>query len=173
MIILGAVIIVIAILALVIHRQPDDFTVSRAATMNAPPEKIFPHVNNLPNWHAWSPWAKLDPNAKTTFEGPTAGVGAKMAWEGNNQVGSGSMTILESRTNERIKFQLDFLKPMRNTHFSEFTFTRQGNQTLVTWTMTGKSKFIGKAMTLVMDCKKMIHAQFDKGLASLKAIVES
>src|SRR5262245_1044171 len=103
-IILIGVPVLILVVVLVIALQPSDFRVSRSATMAAAPEAVFPHVNDLHKWEAWSPWAKLDPNAKNTYSGPAAGLGATFAWVGNNQVGEGSMSITESRPNELVQF---------------------------------------------------------------------
>src|SRR5476649_2393241 len=98
---------------IVVAGQPDEFKVSRSAKITAPPEKIFPHVNDLHKWEAWSPWAKMDPNAKNSFEGPPSGTGTAMKWEGNCKVGVGRMTITESNAAEMIRFRLDFEKPMK------------------------------------------------------------
>jgi hypothetical protein len=141
--------------------------------MKATPEAIFPHVNDLSKWNAWSPWAKLDPNAKNSFEGPTSGNGAIMRWAGNNDVGEGSMTIVDSRPSELIKFRLDFLKPFAGTNMAEFSFKNEGNLTLVNWSMSGENNFITKAIGLVINCDKMVGEQFEKGLVSLKTIVET
>src|SRR5262245_31586664 len=81
----------------VVAMQPNDFRVSRSAKMNAPPSAPFAQVNDYHNWDAWSPWAKLDPNAKVNFEGPTSGTGAKFSWSGNDKVGVGHQTIIESK----------------------------------------------------------------------------
>jgi hypothetical protein len=89
-------------------------------------------VNDFHNWEAWSPWAKLDPAAKNSFEGPSAGIGAIFKWSGNNEVGEGSMTITESRPSDLIKIKLDFTKPFEATNATEFTFKPEGNQTMVT-----------------------------------------
>lgn len=110
--------ILLAVLAVVVAMQPSVFKITRSALINAPAEKIFPHVNNLRSWHDWSPWARLDPNAVTTYEGPVEGAGAIMRWNGNNQIGQGSMTIVDGNANERIGFQLDFLKPMKATNMA-------------------------------------------------------
>ena len=118
---IGLVIIVLVFCAYV-SMQPDDFRVERSATFNAPAEAVFSQVNNLKNWQAWSPWAKLDPNAKTTLEGAENGTGAKMDWAGNSEVGKGSMTITESRPSEFVRFKLDFLEPMEASNTAEFTF---------------------------------------------------
>lgn len=162
---------VIAIL-LIAAMQPAEFRISRNAVMTAEAISIFNNVNDLHKWEAWSPWAKLDPNSKSSFEGADAGVGAVMRWEGNHKVGMGSMTIVESNPPESIKFRLDFLKPMKATNLAIFSFKPEGNNTLVTWSMTGTNNFIGKVMAVVMNCDKMVGGQFEKGLTALKAIVE-
>lgn len=163
---------IIAGFCIVASFQPDDFRVSRSATIAAPPAEVFDKINNLQNWNAWSPWAKLDPNAKNTFEGPAAGVGASFAWAGNNQVGEGKMTITESQPNERVVMRLDFAKPFAGTNYTEFALRPEGPQTTVNWTMSGKANFISKCMGLVMDCDKMVGDQFEQGFTNLKGLVE-
>ena len=140
--------------------------------VTASPAAVFPHVNDLRNWQAWSPWAKLDPNAKNTFTGPPAGVDASMSWAGNHNVGEGTMTIRESKPGEFVRFQLDFRKPFKGTNEAVFTFQAEGNQTVVTWTMTGRNNFIAKAVGLFfIDCDKMVGGQFEKGLENLQGVV--
>lgn len=171
---LAVVVLAIAVLAGVIAMQPEDFKVSRSLTMNAPAAVVFDQVNDLHKWEAWSPWAKLDPNAKVSFEGPDAGTGASMHWASDNQqVGEGNMKIVESNLAQSIKFQLDFVKPMAGTDTAEFEFKPDGNQTTVTWSMYGKKNFVAKAMGMFFDCEKMVGGQFEQGLASMKQIAES
>lgn len=163
----------IGVLLVVIAMQPSDFRVSRSATMAAPQAAVFEQVNDFHKWDAWSPWAKLDPNAKNTFEGPSSGVGSILRWDGNSDVGAGSMTILESDPNERVQIKLDFIRPFEGTSDVEFTFKPEGDQTAVTWSMAGKKNFMAKAIGLVMDCENMVGEQFDQGLSNMKSIVES
>ena len=169
--ILAAAAIILFIVAAAM--QPSDFRITRTGKISAPASAVFAHVNDLHQWDAWSPWAKLDPNATNSFEGPSAGVGAIMRWAGNNKVGQGSMTITESRPDEFIRFKLEFLKPMTATNTSEFTFTLENDQTTVVWSMYGKNNFMGKAMGLIMNCDKMVGTQFEQGLAALKSVVET
>ena len=168
---IGLVVVILIFLGVVMI-QPEDFKISRSVMVAASPQKVFDQVNNFHNWEAWSPWAKLDPNAKAEYQGPSEGVGAIFRWSGNDQVGVGSNTIIESRPGELIKIKLEFLKPFEAISTAEFTFKPEGQQTLVTWSMSGKNNFIGKAMGLLMNCDKMIGSQFEKGLADLKTIVE-
>ncbi|MBI3414337.1 MAG: SRPBCC family protein [Verrucomicrobia bacterium] len=170
--ILIIVAVVIVVFLIVVARQPEDFRVMRFTTIAAPQAAIFPHVNELRKWDAWSPWAKLDPTAKNTFDGPPAGQGAVMAWAGNSQVGEGRMTITESKPSELVRCRLEFFKPMAGVSDTDFAFRPEGNQTVVVWTMSGKNNFIAKAMCLFMNMDKMVGGQFEQGLASMKAIVE-
>ncbi|MBI1273571.1 MAG: polyketide cyclase [Alphaproteobacteria bacterium] len=169
--ILLALLAIVAVFLVVVSMQPDDFSVTRSATFDAPSQTVFAHVNDLGKWEAWSPWAKMDPEAETEFEGPEAGTGAIMRWKGE-KTGQGSMTIVESRPGEFVGFDLAFIKPFESSSAASFTFEPDGGRTRVTWTMEGKSNFIGKAMGLFMNCDKMVGDQFDEGLASLKEIVE-
>lgn len=171
--ILIGLIVFIAGFAVVVATRPSDFRVTRSAVMNAPAEAIFAQVNDFHKWEAWSPWAKLDPAAKNSFEGAASGQGAGFRWDGNKDVGAGAMTIEESRPNELIRIRLEFFKPFKGVNTAEFTFAPQNDGTLVTWSMYGKNNFIAKAIGLFIDCDKMIGGMFEKGLASMKAIVEA
>ena len=171
-ILLGLAVVVFLFL-IVVAVQPSQFSISRSATVAAPPATVFAHVNDFHKWEAWSPWAKMDPNAKNTFSGPDAGVGAAFTWSGNKKVGAGHMTITESRPSELIHINLEFERPMKATNLSEFTFKPDGRKTVVTWTMSGKNCFMGKLFGLVMNCDKMIGGQFEKGLAQMKAVSET
>ena len=114
--------VLVALFVIVVAMQPSEFQVERTATIAAPQAEVFAQVNDLHKWDAWSPWAKLDPNAKIAFEGPEAGQGAAMSWAGNDKVGEGKMTVIESRPNDAVKLKVDFVKPFEGTSNSEFAF---------------------------------------------------
>ncbi len=174
---LPVILIVVAVLVVamlvVVAMQSEDFRIARSATIAAAPAEVFPQVNDFHRWEQWSPWAKLDPAMKTTYEGPATGEGSAYSWSGNNKVGAGKMTVLKSQPPERLLIQLDFLRPMKVTNTAEFTFEPKGRSTVVTWTMTGKKNFMAKAFHLVMNMEKLVGPDFEKGLAQLKAVVES
>jgi hypothetical protein len=153
--------------------QPDELLIQRQATISAAPDQVFTQVNDLKKWDAWSPWAKLDPNAKVGFEGPEAGKDAVFTWSGNDQIGEGRMTIVDSRPAELVDIKLDFTKPFENTSKSTFAFKPDANQTVVTWSMGGHQNFLEKAMCIVFNGKKMLGDEMDKGLANLKAVAET
>lgn len=163
--------VLILLLVVVIALQPSDFRIERSTTIAAAPVAVFPHVNDLHQWGDWSPWAKLDPAMKLTFDGE-AGKGATYHWEGNSDVGEGRMTITESRPDELVRIHLEFIRPFAATNEVEFTFEPKENQTKVNWLMTGKNDFMGKAFGLFVNVEKMVGGQFEQGLSQLKSVVE-
>jgi len=166
------VVIVLAGLAGVVAVQPNEFRIARKATIDAPPEAVFAHVNDFHRWSAWSPWIKLDPNAKNSFGGPDTGEGATFSWDGNSEVGAGKMTIIDSDPHSRIQIKLEFTRPMEDESLAQFDFKPAKGGTEVEWSMSGKHNFVSKAMCLVMDLDAMIGSKFDEGLASMKKQVE-
>jgi Polyketide cyclase / dehydrase and lipid transport len=171
-IILIALAVIAVVLVVIIALQPSDFRVSRSTAISAPPPAVFAQVNDFHKWEAWNPWGKIDPAMKQAYEGAPAGTGAVYTWAGNNEVGEGRMTIIESRPSELIRIELEFFKPFAATNTAEFTFKPEGNQTAVTWSMFGEKNFMAKAVHLFMNMDKMIGGQFENGLASMKSIVE-
>lgn len=154
--------------------QPDTFRIARSAIVEAPPERIYPQINDLHNWERWSPWAKLDPAQVVTYEGSPLGAGAIMSWSGNKRVGVGKMKIAESSQNERIRLRVQFLKPIKAIHEVQFDLKPlDETRTQLVWTMSGRNEFIGKAMHAFMNMDQAIGRQFEAGLANLKALVEA
>lgn len=109
---------------------------------------------------------------KQTYAGAPDGAGEIYSWSGDGKAGEGRMTLTEAKPNELIRIKLEFERPMKATHAAEFTFKVDGKQTLVTWTMTGEREFIPKAFFLFMNIDKMLGGDFDKGLASMRSVVE-
>jgi len=171
--ILIALAVVVLLFVIVVATRPADFRVTRSATISAPAEAVFAQVNDLRKWGAWSPWEKIDPALRRTFEGPSAGIGAIYRWVGNKKVGEGSMTITESRPGELVRFKLEFLRPFKATNTAEFTFKQQGNQTVVTWGIFGENNFMSKAVGLFMNMDKMVGGQLEQGLAQMKSVAEA
>lgn len=170
---LAILVIVIVGFCAVVAFQPEDFRITRTATINAPSERVFEQVNDLHKWESWSPWAKIDPAMKTTYSGPPNGAGSSYSWIGNDQVGEGKMTITNSHPNDHIAIDLEFIKPFAAKNLTEFTFKPEGDKTAVTWTMSGKNNFFAKAFDLVMNMDKIVGSDFEKGLGQLKAVAES
>jgi uncharacterized protein YndB with AHSA1/START domain len=169
-----AIIVIVLIVAVLIFAttRPDTFRVERSASITAPPEKIFPHINDFHQWKAWSPWEKVDPAAKATFSGAANGVGAVYEWNGNKEVGQGRMEIIESASPSKAVLKIDFIKPFEGHNIIEFTLVPQADTTTVTQAMYGSSPYLSKVMCLFFSMDKMVGSKYEEGLASLKAIAE-
>lgn len=171
--ILIGLVVVLAVLAGIVATRPDSFAVERSTTIQATPEFAFALVNDFHRWNEWSPWDKLDPTMKRTFEGASAGSGALYSWTGNDKVGEGKMTIEESKPNEFVRIKLEFIKPFASTNSTIFTFTPAGKDTQVKWKMEGHNNFMSKAFSMFMDMDKMVGGDFERGLASMKTGAEA
>lgn len=165
-------VLVLAGVLYVAARRPDTFRVMRKAVIAATPEAIFPHLNDFRAWAAWSPWEKKDPAMQRVFGATTEGVGAFYGWDGNNQVGKGSMTITEAAPPGRLALQLDFEKPMKASNAVEFVLEPVAGGTQVVWSMSGKANLMSKLMDMFIGMDKMVGPDFEAGLANLKAVSE-
>ena len=152
--------------------RPGTYRVERAASIQAPPEKIFAQINDLHRWVSWSPWEKLDPAMKRTYSGAEAGTGAAYEWEGNSDVGKGRMEIAESSPPSKVVLDLHFSDPFESQSTAEFTLEPAGDSTNVTWTMHGPNNYIAKVIGIFVSMDRMIGGEFERGLANLKALAE-
>lgn len=165
--------VVVALFLAVVATRPSTFHIERSIVVAAPSDRPFAQVNDFHAWAAWSPYDKLDPQVARTFEGPTSGKGAVYSWKGNDKVGEGRMIIEKSTPSSEIGIKLEFIKPFTATNQATFTFVPEAGGTKVTWAMDGENNFLSKAFCLFVDMDKMVGADFEKGLASLKTVVES
>ena len=169
-----ALLAIAAIAAVLIYAatKPDTFRVQRTVSIKAPPQKIFPLLNDYHNWPSWSPYEKLDPAMKRTYSGPASGKGSIYEWEGNSNIGKGRMEILESTPPSKLGIKLDFFKPFEAHNTAEFLLEPKGETTDVTWAMFGPLPYTAKVMHMFFNMDKMVGGQFAEGLANLKAAAE-
>lgn len=174
MITIVLIVVAVALAAVLAYAasKPDTFAVQRSTIIAAPPEQIFPLIDDLHAQSAWSPFEK-DPAMKRTHSGPARGPGAVYAWDGNRQVGAGQIAIIDSKPPSKVVLSLKMLRPFNADNVVEFTLDRVGAGTRVTWAMRGRSPFMAKVMGLFMNCDAMVGKQFDEGLAKLKNLVET
>ena len=164
--------IAVAIILILAATKPDTLRVQRVTAVKAPPERIFPLINDFHQWGSWSPYERKDPAMKRSYSGAESGKGAVYGWEGNNSVGSGRMEILESAAPSKIVIKLDFFTPFEGHNTAEFTLLPQGDATYVTWLMHGPAPFMSKLMQVFMNLDKMIGKDFEVGLVNLKNLTE-
>lgn len=171
-IIFGAAIALILFLGFVSTRE-SKFHYERSGLINAPAEKIFPYLSTFKLGSEWSPYEKIDPNMKKNIVGTDGQVGTVMNFDGNSEAGSGSLEFLKIVPNDSVQIKLVMTKPLPADNLIEYKLTPEGSGTRFTWSMSGDGGFVGKLMTLLIDCEKMVGDQFNQGIANLKTLVES
>ena len=149
--------------------MPSQVNVSRDLVINAPPEKIFPHVANLKAFNKWSPWADMDPDMKVEFSGSEDGLGQVMSWD-SAEMGQGSMKVVESTANEKLVTALDFGR--MGTASARFDLTPDACGTKVTWSMTSDLGNNPIARWFGPMIKSDVGETYDKGLAKLRVVAE-
>jgi uncharacterized protein YndB with AHSA1/START domain len=165
-------VVLIAGILLYAQTRPNTFRVQRSTTINAQPDTVFPLIDDLHAWASWSPWEKKDLAMKKTHSGAPQGKGAVLEWDGNKDVGTGRMEVLESVPASKIVIQLDFFKPFEAHNTAEFTLASNAGSTQVTWAMFGPQPYMMKIMGLFCSPDKVVGKDFEDGLAHLKAIAE-
>ena len=168
-----AIIVALIIAAVLIYAatKPDNFRIERSTTIKAPPEKISAYLSDFKQWAAWSPWEEKDPTMKRTFSGAASGKGAIYGWEGNKNVGTGRMEVLDVQP-QKVTIKLDFLKPFEAHNTIELHLEPQGDSTKMTWVMHGPANLMTKVVHVFMSMDKMVGPDFEAGLAKLKAAAE-
>src|SRR5260221_14785986 len=164
--------IAIAIILILAAAKPSPFRVQRATTVKAPADKLFPLINDFHQWGTWSPYENKDPAMKRSYSGAESGKGAVYAWDGNNNVGSGRMEILDASAPSKIVIKLDFFSPFEGHNTAELTMLPQGDATNVTWLMHGPAAFMHKVMQVFINLDRMVGKDFEIGLANLKRLTE-
>jgi effector-binding domain-containing protein len=161
----------IGLVVLVGVALPRTAHVERSIDIDAPPSMVFAVLNGFGQFQQWSPWADLDPEMRTSLEGPAAGVGAKLSWSGNSDAGSGSQEIVESVPYERIRVRL-VLGDFGGEFHGTYSLTPQGTGTHLTWAFDADygNNLMGRYFGLFAD--GLVGADYEKGLARLKSFVE-
>ena len=171
-IIVIAVIVLLAAFFAYAATKPGTFRVQRAASIQAPQEKVFALIQDFHRWGSWSPWEKLDPEMKRTHSGAASGKGAVYEWDGNSKAGAGRMEITDTSPSAKVIIKLDFIRPFEGHNVVEFALDSKGGSTNVTWLMYGPNRFMGKVMSVFINMDRLIGKDFEAGLANMKTIAE-
>lgn len=167
----AVVVSVIAAILILAAMKSDDLHVERSLVMKASPRQIFPLINELRAWEAWTPYDR-DPGMRETYSGPAGGPGARYAWTGNREAGEGSITITQSLPYSQVALDLDMIKPFQGHNKVVFRLMPDIDGTRVTWELDDKTPYVGKVVGLFVDLDRKIGSDFEEGLARLKRVAE-
>jgi len=172
--IVGIVLLVLAVLVLIAGLfAPKTYHLEKDITINAPREKVWAHVNSLPEMDKWSPWKDADPNVQISYEGQQGTVGSVYKWKGNKDVGSGSQTLTKIEQPTEVMSHLHFIKPFEGEADAFIHLADASNGTKVTWGFDTKYSYPMNTMLLFVNMDEMMGTQYNKGLSRLKSLCES
>ena len=163
---------VIVLLWRLIAGRPAAFRIERSATIAAPAEVVFAQIEDLHRWERWNPFEKGDASMRKTFEGAPTGIGSAYHYV-SDHAGEGRMTLTDIQPNRRVGVRAEFIKPMAATNDVEFTLRPASEGVTVTWAMSGRNSFLGKAISLFVNMDRMVGGKFEQGLADLKRLSEA
>lgn len=171
--ILGVVVLVLAGFLAYVSTRNGNFRYEKSALIKASPEAIYPYLSDLEKGNEWSPYTRKDPNMKKTIKGDGKSVGSSFEFDGNSDVGAGVIEIKELNPNHSVKLKLTMLKPFKAENDVEYVLVPEADGTRFSWIMSGDGGFLSKLITLLIDCEKMVTADWGKGFENLKQIVET
>lgn len=150
---------------------PDRVGIERSIVIGRSPQAVHAVLDGFSRFNEWSPWAGSDPLARYDFQGPAAGVGATMRWQGNRAIGSGELRIIESVPDQRVVAVLD----LGDGQCSTITFLLQpvADGTRLTWRFD--ADFSGDRLGRWFGpfLGHMVGRDYEQGLARLKQLLES
>lgn len=170
LIVIGILVLAIVVLGIF---APKDYTVSRSINIKASKAVVYEQVSLLKNFNSWSPWAELDSAMVTTYEGTDGTPGATSHWEGNEDVGKGTMELKSLTPNEKVETIVHFIEPWESTSESFYLIEEKGDSLTVTWSFSGHNSFPSNIFGLFMNMDEMLGKDFIKGLNKLKIKCES
>ena len=163
------ILLVIVVLVVAIVTRPSSFHVARSATIAAPASIVFAQLDDFRRWRGWSPFEAGNP--ERTYSGTPAGQGSVYHYAGRKN-GEGRLTMTDVVPNERVVVKAEFLKPFRATNRIELSLRPAAEGVVVTWAMSGRQTFTGKAISLFLNMDRVLGGEFEKGLDGLKRVSE-
>lgn len=154
-----------------VSTRPGNFHYERSLVIQASPEKIFPYLHDFKLGAQWNPYDQKDPQMKRIYSGPAVGPGSLMAFEGNNDVGSGKLEIVREVPNQLVEIRLSMLKPFQGISSIVYSLNVENTGTRMTWSMSGENGFLSKLVSVFIDCEKMVAGDFEVGLKNLERVV--
>jgi uncharacterized protein YndB with AHSA1/START domain len=151
---------------------PKEVNLEREIVIEAPVDSVFPMVVSFENFVTWSPWSEYDPHADIRFEGSDGQVGSVYHWSGNDDVGVGSMEIVDLMPNRQIDLKLVFTSPWESESDVYYKFEDAESATKVIWGYSANAPFPTNVVMKLVGMEKMLGKDYDNGLAKLKGMIE-
>jgi uncharacterized protein YndB with AHSA1/START domain len=149
---------------------PGELRIQRSIEIAAPPDKVFPLVNDLHAFNRWSPWQSS--GIAYAFSGPGSGVGARMTWAEPGEGGmTGSQEITRSEPPRQVVYDLDF--GLRGGAQATMELEPAAGGTRATWGFVYRIGYDIMGRYIAALTKGRVADKYADGLARLRALVET
>jgi uncharacterized protein YndB with AHSA1/START domain len=170
---LGGLLILLLVLVVAAYFLPRGYRIERTVEIAAPPGQVFEWVGNLEKWRAWGVWYERDPAMAVTVStdpGP-AEAGGWVSWQSETQ-GNGTARLVKAEPPWSAVYDLSF-EGFDMTSRGSFRLEPTDAGVRVIWTDSGDLGLnpVYRWFGLMLD--QMVGADFEAGLARLKALVEN
>ena len=157
-----------------VSTRPSEFHYERSGVINAPADQIFAYISNFKLGEQWNPYDQKDSQMKRVFSGSDGQVGSTLEFEGNREAGAGKLEITKVVPNQSVEMKLTMTKPFHAENLIVYTLIPEASGgTRFSWSMSGDGGFMGKLISVFINCEKMVTDDFVKGIANLKVLMEA
>lgn len=173
LLVLALIVVVVVGVLVAASMQPKEYRLERSMATTANPGAVYVVMCDFNRFKDWSPFMKLDPNAKVVVEGPACAPGQTYTWDGNDDAGAGKMTLVNAVPNQTVEIKLEFTRPMPDSADTSWSVKTDGGKTLIVWEMHGVNGTLMQKVFSMLFMEKMMGPMFDEGLTSLKKLAEA
>ena len=144
---------------------PGEWQARRTIEVSAAPEVVWPYVNTLAGWEAWTPWDAV----ADTVGGPPEGVGATRRWD-DPQWGQGEWVLTESEPVRRVAYEVRVEEGALVTR-GEIVLEAVAGGTVVSWSEEGDFGWNPFLAYMALGMDRMQGAEMEKNLAALEGVL--
>ena len=148
---------------------PSKQTVTRSIVIDAPPQKILPHLAGAKAFQRWSPWVEMEPDLDIFWFGPEQGKGSGMKWE-SARSGEGSWTVTDVVDDRRVDIAMTFGAGSEATAWFDLEPAPGGTRVIWGFSTEAGMNPIHRWFGLMLD--DWVGKDFEKGLRRLKRRIE-
>jgi hypothetical protein len=150
----------------------NDYSVERIIIIDQPVGRVFDYLRYLQHQNNYNKWWMADPNTIKSFQGKDGSVGCIISWDSKNkQLGKGEQEIISIDVNQRIDFEIRFIKPFENVaHVYMVTESITDDITRFKWVFSGTNKF--PLMLMNPFINKILGKDLEASAIKLKEILE-
>ncbi|MDT8340465.1 MAG: SRPBCC family protein [Longimicrobiales bacterium] len=145
---------------------PRDWAVERTRLLAAPPEEVFPY---LQDWDRFRQWSSLG-MVEGTRTGPVGGAGATFTWD-DPQWGAGVFRLTGVAPLEQVRYQVEVEGGTLRT-YGEFAVRRRDGGTELHWREEGSLGWNPLLAWFALGMERMQGQELEKALDRLQALLE-